>query len=218
MKIRENSRFYKVQMVFTRIRHGLFLFTLQNFLGRIGLDIRPYYWVQEGKQEFEEPKIRDDFKDYCIEQIGTDEIDIMDNIMGLDVDQLKKDLKEGQLCLGLKHRDEIAAVTFVQPNTFIFRHREFKLQENQAYLLNMYTFQSHRGKNLAPFLRYHCYRYMEKQGKDSFYSITSYFNKSSRRFKEKLHAKNLKLLLYVGLFKRWHWNFVLSDYDKQGPI
>ncbi len=79
MTIHENSKFYKIRMVFTRIRHGLLLYTLRNFLVRIGIDIQPYYRVQEGKEGCKEPRIKGDVEGYGIEQVGVDEIDVMDN-------------------------------------------------------------------------------------------------------------------------------------------
>ena len=33
-------------------------------------------------------------------------------------------------------------------------------------------------------------------------------------FKKKLNAKHLKLYMYVGLFKKYHWNFLLKKYFK----
>jgi hypothetical protein len=76
----------------------------------------------------------------------------------------------------------------------------------------MYTFEAYRGKNLAPYLRYHSYKLLEDQGIDKLYSISAYFNKSSLKFKQKLNAQHLQLLLHVGLFKRFHWNYTLKTY------
>ena len=56
MKITENKKFYKAQLIIFRIRHGLFLFTLRNILTRTGLDFDPYYWFQEIENSCEEPK------------------------------------------------------------------------------------------------------------------------------------------------------------------
>ena len=97
-------------------------------------------------------------------------------------------------------------------NDFGNKGRLFKLKDNEALLVNMYTFQSFRGKNLAPYLRYHSYEFLNKQGRDTFYSISDYFNKSSIKFKEKLKAKPLKLYFHIILFKKYHWDFLLKKY------
>ena len=214
MKIKEKSKFYKLHVVRNRIKYGLVLFTLRNLLTRIGLDIDPYYWVQEGMEECEEPRIRGNSEDYRIELINADEVKVMDNILGLSAKELKKNINKGQLCVGLKHNAEIAALMFVGLHSFVLNHRSFELKANEAYLLNMYTFESYRGKNLAPYLRYHSYELLKKQGRNTLYSITAFFNTPSTKFKKKLNAKHLRLYMYLGLFKKYHWNFLLKEYSK----
>ena len=102
----------------------------------------------------------------------------------------------------------------VSLNDFIYKKTTSTFADNEAYLLNMWTFDAYRGKNLAPYLRYQCYLLLNNMGKDVSYSVTAYFNKSSIRFKNKLNAKHLKLYMYVGLFKKYHWNFLLKEYFK----
>jgi hypothetical protein len=50
-------------------------------------------------------------------------------------------------------------------------------------------------------------------GKTTCFSITQAFNKSSRRFKAKLHAVSLELWLQLGLFKKDRQNYLLKEYD-----
>lgn len=208
----EKRRFYKVRMAWNRVRNGLFLFTLRNFLTRLGLDIAPYYWESEGLNHCKELKIKESLSDYEVVHIKADEVGIMHGIMGLDSDELKEDIRNGQLCMGLKYQNEIVAVVFANFNDFIFKNRPFKLKSNQAYILNLYTFEAHRGKNLAPYLRYQSYKVLKEKGVDEIFSITSYFNRSSLRANKKMNIKHLKLFLYIGLFKRFHWNFILKEY------
>ena len=214
MKVAEKSKFYKTKLLWHRIRHGLFLFTLRNALTRIGLDIAPYYWYREIKNGAEKPEIRDSFKDYELYYIGLDEIGIMNNIMGLTTKELEQNLSMGQICIGLKRGKEIAALLFVDLQDFVFKGRSFKIKDKEGYLLNVYTFQAYRGKNLATYLRYHCFELLENYCVEELYSIVSYFNTSSIKVNKKLNAQKLKLYLYIGLLKRYHWNFLLKDYSK----
>ena len=185
MKVAEKSKFYKIKLLWHRIRHGLFLFTLRNALTRIGLDIEPYYWYKEIKNGAEKPK-----------------------------KELEQNLSMGQICIGLKRGKEIAALLFVDLQDFVFKGRSFKIKDKEGYLLNVYTFQAYRGKNLATYLRYHCFELLENYSVEELYSIVSYFNTSSIKVNEKLNAQKLKLYLYIGLLKRYHWNFLLRDYSK----
>ncbi|WP_373517949.1 GNAT family N-acetyltransferase [Pricia sp.] len=213
MAVSEKSKFYKVGLLWKRIRHGLFLFTLRNSLTRIGLDIAPYYWYKEVRNGSDAPEIRDSFKDYKLCYIGLDEIGIMNNIMGLTTKELERNLSRGQLCIGLRRENEIAALLFVDLNDIVFKERLFKIRDKEGYLLNVYTFQAYRGKNLATYLRYHCFELLEKQGIDELYSIVSYFNTSSLKVNKKLNAQKLKLYLHIGLFKRYRWNFLLRNFS-----
>lgn len=213
MKQIEKHKFYKIYMAWNRIRNGLFLFTLINFLNRLGLDFDLYYWDQEGLDlSTDEIKIRDSKKRYEVVNIEADEIGIMNNIMGLDSVKLKEDIIDGQMCMGLKHQNEIVAVVFAKFNDFIHKDRVFKLESNQAYIFNLYTFEDYRGKNLAPFLRHQSYVALKERDVDEIFCITSFFNKSSINSNKKLGIKHLKLFLHIGLFKRFHWNYELKSY------
>ncbi|WP_297691011.1 hypothetical protein, partial [uncultured Eudoraea sp.] len=96
---------------------------------------------------------------------------------------------------------------------FNYNRVAFDLKENEAYLFHMYTFEAHRGKNLAPYLRYQSYLMLKDLGRDRIYSITQFFNKSSKRFKRKLNSKDLQLFMNIILFKKFHYHFLLKTYD-----
>ncbi len=211
-KLLEKEKYYKFQMVWKRLNHGLFLFSLRNFMTRFGLDFDPYYWEQEGLQQSSEPAIRGGDENYIVAEISPEETSILNNIMGMDGEQIRKAVEGGQLCIGLKHEGVIAALMFAELNDFVYKNRSFLLKPGEAYLLNMYTFEAYRGKNLAPYLRYHSYKVLEKKGYPTIYSITAYFNKSSLKFKQKLNVRHLKLFMYIGIFKRIHWNVKLKTF------
>ena len=205
---------YSFKLFWQLIKHGLFLQALRYGLAKLGIDIMPYYWVQEEVKVTNQPQIKSDIKDFLFKPLDVDEINlILTNSDVIYEQKIRHSLKAGQECVGLKFEDNIAAYMFVDLNDFTFKNRTFTIKNNEAYLLNMYTFDSFRGKNLAPYLRYCCYRYLENRNINVKFSISNYFNKSAIKFKKKLNSKPLKLYLNIELFKKLQWHFVLRNYS-----
>lgn len=195
------------------IKNGLLLFGIRNKLAQVGLDIRPYYWVQEEIFPCEEPIIKGDVLRYNVKYLNLEEIEeVSKNLPKMLAQDLIVGIKNGQLCVALEYDNEIAAFTLVELKSFIFNRKLYILKDNEAYLLNMWTIHSYRGRNLAPYLRYKTYQLLREQGRTSKFSITEYFNKSSIKFKKKLNSKNLKLIMSIVLFKRYYWNFLIKTY------
>lgn len=204
---------YRIKWMTNIIRHGLFWHGVRNNLARIGFDFMPYYWVQEATSPITPPKIRGEDKNFVIEKFGEIEINhIKNTIIGIEEKDLLDDLRSGEICLGLKSGERIAAYMFIKRKPFVFRNRTFQLAPNESYLHSMYTFEAYRGKNLAPYLRFHSYKYLEKEGVDTFYSVSEYFNKSTIKFKKKLNSKPKGLFLSVILFKKLAFNINLKKY------
>ena len=173
----------------------------------------PYYWVQEATSPIEPPEIRGEDKDFEISIFGEEEINyVKSSIIGIGEKDLLADLKNGVICVGLKNKGTIAAYMFIKQKPFIFRKRKFNLKPTESYLQSMYTFEAYRGKSIAPYLRYHSYKLLEKEGVTGFFSVSEYFNKSTIKFKKKLNSKPGKLSLSVLLFKSWTLNFTLKKY------
>jgi len=195
------------------VKNGLLLFGIRNRLALIGIDIRPYYWVQEEAEKCKEPLIKGKLNDYNVRFLTYDELVLIaSKVADLLGNDLIKGWNKGQTCLGLEHNKNIAAFMFIELNEITFNKRTFTLKNNEAYLLNMFTFHSYRGKNLAPYLRYQSYQILKNQGRIVKYSITESFNKSSIRFKKKLNSKNHTLFLSIVLFKKYFWNYTIKEY------
>ena len=92
------------------------------------------------------------------------------------------------------------------------KSKKIKLKKDEAYLTYMYTLKAYRGRNLAPYLRYKSYEILKEMGRDKIYSISSVLNSSAIRYKEKLNAKNMKLILYIEMFKKIKMTFKLKSY------
>ena len=215
MEVIKKTKISRIKWFWNIVRHGLFLHGLTNRLAQIGIEIDPYYWVQEGISGYDSPEIKGNPLEYSIKYLNLEEVTLISgSVPGFHKQEILDGFNNGQLCVGLMRNNEYAAYMFIELNDFIYKNRTLKLAHNEAYLLNMWTFDAYRGKNLAPYLRYQCYLLLNNMGRDVSYSITAYFNKSSIRFKKKLNVKNLKLYMHVGLFKKYHWNFLLKEYFK----
>ena len=212
MEKANKGKFYKLFWLWNIVRHGLFLQGLRNRFARIGLDVMPYYWTEENVEEFKAPEIRGGSEGFSISYFGEEEIMYIQNSISVGYQDLLVYFNEGQTCVGLKYNDEIAACMFIKKNDYVFRGKTFKLKDNEAYLHSMYTFEAFRGRNIAPYLRYHCYELAKGIGLNKTYSISEYFNKSSRKFKKKLNSKNTELYLSIVLFKKFKKNFLLKTY------
>jgi hypothetical protein len=212
--LKESRKVSSIERYWGVVRNGLFFFGLMNRLNKIGIEIRPYYWVQEEVEPCMEPVVKDGASNYTMKKIGIDESKSLRCLESdKQFDELIKGIEKGQLCFGLVNNGKIAAYTFVELNNFEFKGKKIKLKPNEAYLLNMWTFHEYRGRNLAPYLRFQTYKMLLEEGRDVKYSITEYFNKSSGKFKKKLNSKNLSLHLNIELFGKFKWHFKIKDYE-----
>lgn len=209
-KKREETFLKKIS---NKFKYGLVLQAIRNQLARVGIVITPFYWVQEGMNFTEAPGIKGAITDYKVEFLEAEDLkSISENVHGYSAGLLLADLNEGKLCLGLKRNDEIASFMWINLTECSFAPVNKPLKVDEAYLTSMHTIESFRGNNLAPFLRYKSYEILKKMGHDKIYSVSEYFNSSAIRYKEKLNAKNLKLVLYIKLFRRLEWSFTLREY------
>jgi hypothetical protein len=213
MTIAKDARISKLRWLWNKVRYGLFLQVFRNVLSRIGLEIRPYYWVQEGRTEISPPAIKGNEADYTLEFLGVDDMKaIGTRADGYNAEILLQKLKNGKKCIGLKFKNEIAAFMWIDFNSCNFTPHPVSMKENEAYLFSMYTMHEFRGKNLAPYLHYRSYEFLKQHGKDTFYSVSEYLNYSTIKFKKKLNARNLKLILYIELFKKFRRSYTLREY------
>ncbi len=163
------------------------------------------------------PHLEKGFDEYDIVPLGSEDIRTISTIPGRFVsgEELFRRLKEGKKCLGVKHHGEVTAFTWYDLDEFNFKGYTFPLKENEAYLFDTYTLISFRGKGIAPYMRYQCYKELANLGRHKLYSITERFNTPAVKFKEKLNAKLLELYVYIELFKKWHFHSRLKKYTEK---
>ena len=131
---------------------------------------------------------------------------------GISDEELTALLEAGAKCIAIKDKREIVAFMWISFDVVSIYSIDMKLKNDEAYLWSMYTVESHRGKNLAPYLRYKSYEILKDLGRVRLYSVSVFFNSPAVRFKEKLNAKKLKLILFIKIFNRFQWRFTLKSY------
>jgi len=195
-----------------KLKYGLILQALFSKLDRIGIDISLFYLFREGSVPAVIPDLKNDTGEYIFEILDSTEMHVVASVTdGFTIETLLDILRSGDKCVGLKHHDEIAAFMWISFKEFTMKSKIIRLNPNEAYLWHMFTMESHRGKNLAPFLRYKSYELLKEMGYTVLYSISDYFNSPAVRFKMKLNARVLKLVLFIDLFKKVHWSFTLRS-------
>lgn len=197
-----------------RMRYGLICYSLMEIFKKIGIKISPYYLYQENISENTHDELKKQSEEYSFKILGKNEIEPLEEKYRMKHGELLKLMESGEVCIGMRLGEEIVAFSWVNYNEIRHKLTYFNLKDNEAYLKTMHTLESHRGRNLAPILRLKCYEILKHNGKDVVYSISEYWNGPAVRFKEKINAKKLKLILYVEVFNKFKRNYILKSYTK----
>jgi GNAT superfamily N-acetyltransferase len=198
----------------SKIRYGLTLQGIRYVLIKVGIEFSPYYLFQEGINVTEIPEIKGMDTDYSCELLKPEDMKVIGaiNYAGFSEEKLLAFLKAGEQCLGIKHNNEIVAFMWMNFKELNYKSTVIHLKENEAYLWFMYTRDSYRGKNLAPYLRYKSYEMLKRIGRNKLYSVSDYFNSPAVTFKKKLNAQKLKLILFVQLFEKVRHTYTLKSH------
>jgi hypothetical protein len=182
-------------------------------LSQAGFRIEPYHVFLE--ELTVAPQVERGFDDYEVSFLEAADMREIAQIPGrrFTHGELLARLSEGQRCLGLRHQGRIAAFTWCDFTACLFENdRLFALRDNEACLFDAYTMEPFRGRDLAPFVRYSCYRELARIGRTRCFSVTVLFNVPAMRFKKKLNAKVIELWVLVELFRRWRFHRRLTRY------
>jgi hypothetical protein len=193
-----------LQRLVGRIRYGLLTQELLNRIANAGIVVFPYYVVSEplGDKLEAAPAAGLSLRLLTAQ-------DAADAVRASDGQQSAQRFVENlssALCLGIFHGDALAGYTWAAmdavPMPSGTRQAVFTLQPDEAYLFDMHIALRHRGLRLAGFLRQAMQQEMVSRGRRRFYSVTAAFNRSSRRFKSRLGARELELRVCQNL-RRW---------------
>jgi hypothetical protein len=214
MKIAIGDKMHILKRIWSKVRYSPLLRLVLDGLSKIGIRITPYYIVSEGLFNRSIPHLETGFDEYDLGFLGPNDMKEISLIPDINIPEkeLLIRLKEGKKCFGVKYKGELVAFTWCDFIEYTCNDHRFLLKENEACLFDAYTLMSFRGKGIAPYIRYQCYKELYKMGRHRLYSISDYLNTPSIRFKMKLDAKLLELFLYIGLFKKWHLNLRLKRF------
>ena len=202
-----------MKKILIRVRYGLTLQTIRSILMKIGIEFTPFYIFQEGVYTMDNPEIHGTITDFSIEILESSDMKILGNVyVGFSEKGFLALLEAGEKCIGLKHKDELAAFMWINFKELRYKATVINLKSNEAYLWFMHTMESYRGKNLAPYLRYKSYEMLKEMDRNVLYSISDCFNSPAVRFKEKLNAKKREIILFIKLFNLISWCFTLKSY------
>jgi len=192
-----------LQRLWGRIRNGLILQDLLDGLGRLGFVIRPYFVnLESGPHELAPP-----LPPQCsVRRLTVADVEEIVRVT------LRPPRPSGLAhsvehyhCVGLFHGGELAAYAWAGtrgvPVPDSGGAKLFELTANEAYFFDMYVVPRHRGSRLAGTLAEAMHSQMILLGRHQFYSLTIAFNRSARRFKLRLGAREMELRLYLHL--RW---------------
>ena len=166
-------------------------------LNKVGIKTTLYYVFEEELFEENPQHVKSEFDEYEICSLGPQDMQAISAAAIPDrkesEDYLLQRLKRGPKCLGVKYRGKIVAFSWYDLTQCNFGGHIFTLKANEACLFDAYTLSSHRGKGLAPLVRYEVYKELSKLGRNILLSSSDFFNVSAIRFKRKLNAKLLEL-------------------------
>ena len=167
------------------IQERPFLLNVYRKLSSV-VKIVPYVLMEERYVEELEPAFHPSINNLILVRLNRNDIlEIASHKEVLEsADSMLANLKEGRICLGLKHDGKIVSYTWCNLEVCSFKNWKMQLNSDEAYLYDIRTFKSYRGMKLAAYLRYELYKLLIAQGRTRFYSISLLSNVSSFKFKD----------------------------------
>lgn len=194
------------------IRFGLVLQRLRFLLGKLGIVIVPYYWIEEGGEQADLARL-EAAQEYTFRLLDDSDLQSLAALEpGLSPEELLSRRRPGKLCYGALYRGEVAALNWIDLERCDFIARPYVLAANEAYLSTMYTRLAFRGRNLAPHLRRRSYEMLEGMGRSKFFSVSDVLSPAAIGFKKKLGARFVFFALYIRLFGRIERHWIVKRY------
>lgn len=182
-----------------RIRHGLVVQEILDRLARAGLLICPYFITVEAVQPGAAAPADERL---ALRWLGPDDAPAMAEILDRPTAaQAFQTLAPDARCMGAFWNGRLAGFSWLTydlvPMPGPERRELFRLASDEVYLFGMFIAREYRGLRLAGALRSRVYDELAMEGRTRLYSVTLAFNRSSRRFKARLGAREVELRLYL---------------------
>jgi ribosomal protein S18 acetylase RimI-like enzyme len=180
----------------------------------MGIEITPFYLTEVVGHNSPAPEIKEGSSLFSCGFLNEgDLVQMKNDPRGYTTEKLVHHLKMGRLCYGVKHGKNVAAFMWVDLNECNFEPCRFPLKEDEAYTFSAYTMEAFRGRNIAPYMAYHCYRELKQMGRDKVFGISEYLNRSAIKYKMKLGAKKTRLYLYFRFFRRFQRLYLIRSFS-----
>jgi hypothetical protein len=191
--------------IWRKARYSGFPRLVFDALGKLGLTIMPLYLFREGLSLAGSLGPMEQSPELASEFMSEEEMEELSGLPGRTVskEDLVERLRRGNRCLGFRRQRDLVAFSWCDLEQCNFRGFQFPLQENEAYLFDAYTLVPYRGQRLAAAVRCALYRELAAIGKTRLLSLSYALDKPAVKFKERLNAQKLELLLFVELFRKW---------------
>lgn len=203
-----------------RFKYGLLTQEFLDRLGQLGVRLTPYLIVDESPGALVE--FDGGISDCVFRSLDASDMHVVANMPNRkrDLAQLRS-LLDCAECLGAFVGGTLAGYTWSRYDRIGRMQGRIQLHQlnvDEAYLFDMYVDKEFRGLSLAPLLRHRLFQQLTAKGVRRFYSITTYFNRSSRKFKAKLGAQEFELRMAVSLWSFLKADFLLRRYKEIDPI
>ncbi len=184
-----------------RLRYGLLIQELLDRLVRCRIIVYPYFVVQEpGGPDAAapiDPRAR-------FRMLRADDVDEVVRVLAGRISRdFFLELLTRAECLGVFHEGKLAGYTWARLDTVPIPEglgcSVFDLLADEAYLFDMYVAPAYRGLRLAGSLREAMRNELIRRGRTRFFSLTLAFNRASRRFKQRLGAREVELRIQLRL-------------------
>ena len=194
-------------------RNGLVTYRLEKRLGRLGLDLNLFWLFREGATMGDD-RSADLARQYPSSILGSADLESATSYESWHtVESFQSRLDARHVCIVVKDAGRVVGFTWANPQDVHDSSCDFPLASGQAYLYDAYVAPAYRGKGLAPYMRMECYRHLRQLGIHSYFSISDFFNSPAIRFKKKLGAIPVRLLLKIAVGRRFRRTWVLREYS-----
>ena len=193
------------------VRHGLLFQTLLDLLRRTGIEITPYYIVEESLDRLprDVPKTQvPDLTMRFLEPADAAALEAMPD-GAIPEAEARRRLEQGVWGFGAWSNGELIAFAWAHLRELDFDPCRRPLSDDEAYLFGAKTSRRCRGMNLNPALRREMYERLATRGRTRLISISYALNHPAIRFKQKLGARFTRLYIFTSFWGRWRCNWLI---------
>lgn len=194
------------------VRHGLLVQTWLDLLRRAGVEIKPYYLVEESLDEMPANLPEPRAPHLQMRFLSPEDAAAVGRMPEGDLsERAARDPMETGVCgFGAWSDGELVAFNWANLRELYFEPCRRPPAEDEAYLFGAKTARPYRGMNLGPAMRRELYVQLAALGRRRLLSISYTFNRPAIRFKQKLNARFTHHYLYLGLWGWYRRNFLLK--------